>query len=319
MEKDITYINNIELNLQVDFTKERKLDNKILENIAKEVRKIILKATTKAKSGHPGGSLSSTDIITYLYFEFLKHNPQNPKWPLRDRFVLSKGHAAPALYAVLALCGYFPVTDLNTLRQIGSHLQGHPDMNKTPGVDMTTGSLGHGIGAGVGMALGLRLSYKDEAPKVIILLGDGETQEGSVWEAFNTAAHYNLSNVCIIMDNNNLQIDGRVDEIMNIYPLMEKLKTFGFNTIEIDGHDFDQIRYAFSLFRMVSDFDKYSLEKQKKTLNILEKNNLKPYRPTFILAKTIKGKGISFMENEVKYHGKPLSEEELKQALMELI
>lgn len=319
MEENLTYIDNINLDLNLDFTQERRLDNKTLENIAKEIRKIILKATTRAKSGHPGGSLSSTDIITYLYFEFLKHNPQNPKWPLRDRFVLSKGHAAPALYAALALCGYFPVTDLNTLRQIGSHLQGHPDMNKTPGVDMTTGSLGHGIGAGVGMALGLRLSYKAESPKVVVLLGDGEAQEGSVWEAFHTAAHYNLSNICIIVDNNNLQIDGRVDDIMNIYPLMEKLKAFGFNTIEINGHDFDQIRQALFLFKMVSDFDKYSLEKQKEILNTLEKYNFKPYRPTFILAKTIKGKGVSFMENEVKYHGKPLSEKELQQALKELV
>jgi len=318
LKKDITYIDNVDLNLDIDFTKKRKLDNRTLENIAKEVRKIVLKATTRAKSGHPGGSLSAADLLTYLYFEFLKHNPQNPKWALRDRFVLSKGHAAPALYAILALCKYFPVTDLNTLRQIGSHLQGHPDMNKTPGIDMTTGSLGHGIGAGVGMALGLRLSYNVDAPKVVVLLGDGEAQEGSVWEAFNTAAHYNLSNFCVILDNNNLQIDGRVDEIMNIYPMMERLKTFGFNTIEIDGHNFDQVRYALSLFDMVSNFEKYSLEEQKRVLNILEKHNFKPYRPTFILAKTIKGKGISFMENEVKYHGKPLTEEDLKRALGEL-
>ncbi len=274
------------------FKKERELDLSTLRAIAREVRKDILKMTTAANSGHPGGSMSATDIMVALYFMFMRHDPENPNWESRDRFILSKGHSSPALYSILAMCGYFPSKELLKFRKIDGNLEGHPDMNKTPGVEISTGSLGHGIGASVGMALGLKLS--NSPSRVYCMIGDGEMQEGSVFEAFMSASHYNLDNLCVILDNNNLQIDGPVDEVMNIYPVMEKLKAFGWHTIEIDGHDFKQIIDALKEFERVK------------------------YKPTFILAKTVKGKGVSFMENRVEWHGKALPPELLEKALAEL-
>ncbi|WP_456395845.1 transketolase [Desulfurobacterium sp.] len=272
--------------------KNRDIDNSTLRAVAREVRKDILKMTTNANSGHPGGSMSVADILVTLYYYKMRHNPDNPNWEERDRFVLSKGHVSPALYSVLARCGYFPVEDLMTFRKIDGNLQGHPDMLKTPGIEISTGSLGLGIGAAVGMALGLKLSGLDS--RVYCVIGDGEAQEGSVWEASMAAFHYNLDNLCVILDNNNLQIDGPVDEVMSIYPAMEKWKAFGWHVIEINGHDFDEIRAA------------------------LDEADTVKYKPTMIVAKTIKGKGVSFMENRAEWHGKALSPEQLKEALKEL-
>jgi len=272
--------------------RNRDIDDATLRAIAREVRKDILKMTTEAQSGHPGGSMSAADVMVALYFYKMRHDPSNPKWEKRDRFVLSKGHVSPALYSVLARSGYFPLKKLKEFRKLGGDLQGHPDMNKTPGVEISTGSLGHGIGAAVGMALGLKLSGSDS--KVYCMIGDGEAQEGSVWEASMAASHYNLNNLVVILDNNNLQIDGPVDEVMSIYPAAEKWRAFGWKVIEINGHDFEEIRRA-----------------------LVEADSSR-FKPVMIVAKTVKGKGVSFMENRAEWHGKALPPELLKEALKEL-
>ena len=267
-------------------------EKKQLMATACKVRMNAVRGVHAAKAGHPGGSLSAADMFTYLYFKEMKIDPANPKWEDRDRFVLSKGHTAPGLYAALALRGFFPVDDMDTLRQIGSHLQGHPNMNETPGVDMSTGSLGQGISAAAGMALAAKYQKKD--CRVYTLLGDGEIQEGQVWEAMMFAAHYKLDNLCVIVDNNGLQIDGKVADVMSPYPIPEKLAAFGFEVVEIDGHDFDQIEAAF--------------EKAKATKG----------KPFGIVMKTTKGKDVSFMENNAGWHGKAPNDEEYAQAMSEL-
>ena len=267
-------------------------EKKQLMAAACKVRMGAIKGVHAAKAGHPGGSLSAADLFTYLYFKELCIDPKNPKWEDRDRFVLSKGHTAPGLYAALALRGYFPEEDLLTLRQIGSHLQGHPNMNLTPGVDMSTGSLGQGVSTAAGMALAAKYQGKD--CRVYTLLGDGEIQEGEVWEAFMFAHHYKLDNLCVIIDNNGLQIDGRVEDVMSPYPIPEKLRAFGFQVYEIDGHDFEQMETAFNQAR--------------ETKGV----------PSAIVMKTVKGKGVSFMENQVGWHGKAPNDEEYKQAMEEL-
>ena len=257
-----------------------------------EIRKNIVDMIYKANSGHPGGALSIADIISYLYFYEMNVDINNPKDEIRDRLVLSKGHASAALYATLAQKGFFSKEELKGFRNINSILQGHPDMKKVPGVDMTTGSLGQGLSAANGMAIAGKLDEKKY--RVYAILGDGELGEGQIWEAAMTSAHYNLDNLCVIVDNNNLQIDGTVDKVMNSYPIDEKFKAFGFNVINIDGHDFEQIRIA--------------LEEAKKCKG----------KPTAIIAKTIKGKGISYMENQCSWHGKAPNEQEYNIALEEL-
>ena len=260
--------------------------------IAKKVRVNIIKMLEKSQSGHPGGSLSAVEILTALYFKEMKIDPTNPKWIDRDRFVLSKGHATPVLYGTLAERGFFPKDELNKFRKMGSMLQGHPDMKDIPGVDMTTGSLGQGLAAANGMALAGKLDNKDY--RVYALIGDGESQEGLIWEAAMLAAHYKLDNITVFLDNNGLQIDGKNKDIMNIDPIDEKFKSFGWNVLTIDGHSFEEI------------FD--AIEKAKNTKG----------KPTMIIAKTIKGKGISFMENQVGWHGKAPSVEEAAKALEEI-
>ena len=272
--------------------RNRDIDEATLSVIAREVRKDILKMTSAVNSGHPGGAMSATDIIVTLYYYKMRHNPEDPKWEKRDRFVISKGHVCPALYSVLARTGYFPFEKLNEFRRIDGDLQGHPDMRKTPGIEISTGSLGHGIGAAVGIALALKLDKSDS--RVYCMIGDGEAQEGSVWEATMAASHYNLDNLCVILDNNNLQIDGPVDEIMSIYPMMEKWRAFGWHVIEINGHDFGEIKAA------------------------LDEADTVKYKPTMIVAKTVKGKGVSFMENRAEWHGKALPPDLLREALKEL-
>ncbi len=267
-------------------------DVKELEKIAKQVRVGIIEQVYNGKSGHPGGSLSCADILTVLYFNQMNINPENPKAEARDKFVLSKGHASPALYSTLAHRGFFDVEELKTFRNIESKLQGHPDMNKVPGVDMTTGSLGQGLSVANGMALSSKLN--SEGLRVYCLVGDGEIQEGQIWEAAMSSAHYKLDNLCLIVDNNNLQIDGEVDKVKNIYPLDDKFRSFGFEVIKIDGHNISQIIESF--------------EKAKKTKE----------KPTVIIANTIKGKGVSFMENQAEWHGKAPNDEQYKQALEEL-
>lgn len=263
-----------------------------LMKTANEVRKGIVTAVHSAKAGHPGGSLSAADIFTYLYFEEMNIDPKEPKKADRDRFVLSKGHTAPGLYSVLAQRGYFPVEDLKTLRHTGSYLQGHPDMKHIPGVDMSSGSLGQGISAAVGMAIAGKLDNADY--RVYTLLGDGEIQEGQVWEASMLAAHKKLDNLVLIVDNNNLQIDGAIDEVNSPYPIDKKFEAFNFHVINIDGNDFDQIDAAF---------------KEAKTVK---------GRPTAIIAKTIKGKDVSFMENQAGWHGKAPNDEEYAVAMADL-
>ena len=259
---------------------------------ANEVRKGIVTAVHAAKAGHPGGSLSAADIFTYLYFEELNIDPKEPKKADRDRFVLSKGHTAPGLYSALAERGYFPKEDLLTLRHVGSYLQGHPDMKHIPGVDMSSGSLGQGISAAVGMAIAGKMDEADY--RVYTLLGDGEIQEGQVWEASMLAASHKLDNLVVIVDNNNLQIDGTIEEVNSPYPIDKKFEAFNFHVINIDGNDFDQIDAAF---------------KEAKTVK---------GQPTAIIAKTVKGKGVSFMENQVGWHGKAPNDEEYKVAMEEL-
>lgn len=268
------------------------MDEQRLKAIASEVRTDILKAVSSAKTGHPGGSLSATELFTYLYFEQMNIDPDDPKKEDRDRFVLSKGHTAPGLYSVLAERGYFPKEELWSLRKIGSFLQGHPDMKHTPGIDMSTGSLGQGISAAVGMALAAKLI--EESYRIYTLVGDGELQEGQVWEAAMFAAHRNLDNLTVIVDNNNLQIDGAIDEVNSPYPIDEKFEAFGFHVITIDGHDFTQIEAA--------------MKEACETKN----------KPTAIIAKTVKGKGVSFMENRAEWHGKAPNEEQLEIALSEI-
>jgi len=263
-----------------------------LKLTANKVRKDIVRMITKAKSGHPGGSLSAADVVTALYFKVMRHNPENPKWEDRDRFILSKGHAAPLLYAVLAESGYFEVKELLTLRKLGSRLQGHPDMKRLPGIEISTGSLGHGLSVGNGMAIAGKLNKRGY--RVYILLGDGECQEGQVWEAAMTASHYKLDNVTAILDYNGLQIDGPVKDVMNINPISNKWRAFGWYVIEINGHDFKEI------------FD--SFERVKKLKG----------KPSIIIAHTTKGKGVSFMENVVDFHGKAPTKEQMVQALKEL-
>lgn len=267
-------------------------EKKQLMAAACKVRMGALRGIHAAKAGHPGGSLSAADLFTYLYFKEMNIDPANPKWDDRDRFVLSKGHTAPGLYAALALRGFFPMDDLDGLRQIGSHLQGHPNMNLTPGVDMSTGSLGQGVSAAAGMALGAK--YRGKSCRVYTLLGDGEIEEGQVWEAFMFAAHYHLDNLCVIIDNNGLQIDGKVSDVMSPYPIPEKLRAFGFEVAEIDGHDFDQMEAAFAKARATSG------------------------KPFAIVMKTTKGKGVSYMEDQVGWHGKAPNDEEYAQAMTEL-
>ncbi len=267
-------------------------DHKGLNEIARIIRRDIVSMIHRAKSGHPGGSLSVVEILTALYFDEMNVDSSNPKMEDRDRFVLSKGHAAPALYATLVEKGYFDKEELNGLRKIGRMLQGHPDMKGTPGVEISTGSLGQGFSVACGMAMASKL---DNAPwNVYTLLGDGEVQEGIVWEAAMSAAHYKLDNLIAFLDNNGLQIDGDTESVMSLGSIVDKFKAFGWNVIEIDGHDFDQIFAA--------------LDMAKSTVK----------KPTMIIAKTIKGKGISFMENQAGWHGTAPSDEELEKALLEL-
>ncbi len=268
------------------------LVKKELQIAAANVRKCVIEGTYNAASGHPGGSLSIADIITYLYMYKLHVDPKNPTMEDRDRFVLSKGHTAPALYGALALKGFFPVEDIKTLRKPGSHLQGHPSLGKTPGIDMSTGSLGQGISVAVGMALGAK--RKNAGYRVYAVLGDGEIEEGQVWEAAMFAAAKGLDNLVAVVDNNNLQIDGTIEEVNSPYPIDEKFAAFGWNVIQIDGHDFDQIDAAFTAAEACKG------------------------KPTAIIAKTVKGKGVSFMENQVGWHGKAPNAEQYQQAMDEL-
>lgn len=263
-----------------------------LQKTANEVRKGIVTAVHGAKAGHPGGSLSAADIFTYLYFEEMNIDPKDPKKADRDRFVLSKGHTAPGLYSVLANRGYFPVEDLPTLRHLGSYLQGHPCMQETPGVDMSSGSLGQGISAAVGMALAAKMDGKDY--RTYTLLGDGEIQEGQVWEASMFAGHRKLDNLVVIVDNNGLQIDGKIDDVCSPYPIDKKFEAFNFHVINIDGNYFDQIDAAF--------------KEAKATKGM----------PTAIICKTVKGKGVSFMENNAGWHGKAPNDEEYATAMADL-
>ena len=265
---------------------------KQMEITATKVRMGIIEGVYNAKSGHPGGSLSIADTLTYLYFAKMTVDPNNPLMPERDRLVLSKGHTAPALYSVLAQRGFFPAQELKTLRHIGSKLQGHPVYKKVPGVDMSTGSLGQGISAACGMALSGKLS--EDYYKVYAVLGDGEIEEGQVWEAAMFAAHYQLDNLVAIVDNNGLQIDGRIKDVMSPYPIDEKFRSFGWHVITIDGHDFNQIEKAFNEAENVSG------------------------QPTVIIQKSIKGKGVSFMEDQVSWHGTAPNEEQYNQAMTEL-
>ncbi len=264
---------------------------KELENKARQIRRLIIQMLAKAGSGHPGGSLSSTDLITALYFAILRHNPKEPNWPDRDRFHMSKGHCCPLWYAVLAESGYFPIEQLWSLRQLGSILQGHPD-RRTPGVTVASGSLGQGLSVGLGMSLAARIDKKDY--RVYCLLGDGEVQEGNIWEAAMAASHYKCDNLCAILDYNGFQIDGRTKDIMDLEPLVAKWQAFGWHTVEIDGHNMKQI---------LSAYQEVKVSKGK---------------PTIIMARTIKGKGVSFMENVADFHGRAPTKEEAERALKEL-
>lgn len=263
-----------------------------LKQIAKQVRKGIIEQVYSAQSGHPGGALSVADILTVLYFDEMNIDKKDPNKENRDRFVLSKGHASAALYSVLAAKGFFEEKELKTFRNIESNLQGHPDRNKVPGVEMTTGSLGQGLSAANGMAISAKLRNQDF--RVYCVLGDGEIEEGQVWEAAMAAAHYKLDNLCVIVDNNNLQIDGEIGKVMSSYPIDEKFASFGFEVMNIDGHDIEEIKKAFEVARTIK------------------------CKPTAIIAKTVKGKGVSFMENQAGWHGKAPKEDEYTQAIKEL-
>ena len=267
-------------------------EKKQLQITACKIRMGIIESTYGAKAGHPGGSLSATEMLTYLYFKEMNIDPKNPKWADRDRFVLSKGHVTPGLYSTLAQRGFFPVEDLPTFRHIDSYLQGHPNMNMVPGVDMSTGSLGQGVSVAVGMAKGAK--HTGKANRVYALLGDGEIQEGQVWEACMAAAHYDLDNLCIVIDNNGLQIDGNIADVMSPYPIVDKLAAFGFHVIAIDGHDFEQIEAALAEAKTVKG------------------------KPSAIVMKTVKGKDVSFMENNAGWHGKAPNDAEYAQAMSEL-
>ena len=267
-------------------------EKKQLQITACKVRMGVIESTYGAKAGHPGGSLSAAEVFTYLYFKEMNIDPKNPKWENRDRFVLSKGHTTPGLYSALANRGFFPVEDLPTFRHIDSYLQGHPNMNTVPGVDMSTGSLGQGISTAVGMAMAAKYTGKEN--RVYTLLGDGEIQEGQVWEACMAASHYKLDNLCIVVDNNGLQIDGAIADVMSPYPIVDKLDAFGFRTVAIDGHDFDAIEEAFQVAKATKGM------------------------PTAIVITSIKGKGVSFMENDAGWHGKAPNDAEYEQAMAEL-
>ena len=271
-----------------------KQENLALQKAACKVRMGVIESTHGAKAGHPGGSLSAADLFAYLYNKELRVDPANPKWEDRDRFVLSKGHTAPGLYSALAYRGFFPVEDLPTLRHIDSYLQGHPNMNTVPGVDMSTGSLGQGVSCAAGMAKAAKYLHKDNV-RVYTLLGDGEIAEGEVWEAFLFAAHYKLDNFCVIIDLNGLQIDGATKDVMNTDPVDSKLRDFGFRVVSIDGHDFAQIEGAIKYFHAQTG------------------------APTAILMHTTKGKGVSYMENSVGWHGKAPNDEEYRTAMGELL
>ena len=277
--------------MKENFVKSREERTKRLEEIALKIRRHIIRDIYEAGSGHPGGSLSATEIITALYFYIMRHDPKKPKWENRDRFVLSKGHSCPALYAALAESGYFDVKELLTLRKLGSRLQGHPSM-KTPGIDICTGSLGQGLSVAVGMALGARLDRK--LYRVFVLLGDGELQCGEVWEAAMAAAHYKLDNITAIVDRNRLQIDGNTEKIMSIEPLPFKFKAFGWHVTEINGHNFNEI------------------------ISAIENGFKIKGKPKVVIAHTTKGKGVSFMEGSVAFHGKPPNDEQFKIAMKEL-
>lgn len=271
---------------------EEAMDIKALEKTAAEVRVGVVKAIHNAGSGHPGGSLSAADIVTALYFSEMNVDPKNPKMEGRDKFILSKGHAGPVQYSALALKGYFPVEDFMTLRKLGSKFQGHPDMNKVPGIEMSTGSLGQGFAAAGGMAIANKLN--NDPGRIYVLLGDGEIQEGIVWEAAMSAAHYKLDNMVGILDYNGLQIDGRNEDVMTVAPVADKFMAFGWNVLEINGHDFEEILDAFAKARECKG------------------------KPTMIVAKTVKGKGVSFMEDNAGWHGKAPNDEETEQAVAEL-
>lgn len=271
---------------------EEVMDIKSLEKTAAEIRCGIIKAIHNAGSGHPGGSLSAADIVTALYFDEMNVDPKDPKMKGRDKFILSKGHAGPVQYSALAVKGYYPMEDFMTLRKLGSKFQGHPDMHKVPGIEMSTGSLGQGISAAGGMALANKLD--NDPGRIYVLLGDGEIQEGIVWEALMSAAHYKLDNMVAILDHNGLQIDGKNEDVMTVAPVVEKFQAFGWNVIQIDGYDFEQILDAFKQARACKG------------------------KPTMIVAETVKGKGVSFMENNAGWHGKAPDEEQTKQALAEL-
>ncbi len=287
----ITDRTQIEITFQggIDLTAQEK---KELLVAAWKVRMGIIEGVHAAKAGHPGGSLSAADVLTYLYFKEMNIDPANPKMENRDRFVLSKGHTAPGLYSTLANRGFFPVEDLKTLRQIGSYLQGHPNMHTVPGVDMSTGSLGQGVSAAAGMALAAKKKGMDV--RVYTLLGDGEIEEGEVWEALMFSAHYKLDNLCVIIDNNGLQIDGPIDRVMSSYPIVDKLRAFNLETVEINGNDFEELETAF--------------RKARETKG----------RPFGIVMKTIKGLGVSYMENNVDWHGKAPNDEQYEEAMKEL-
>jgi len=272
--------------------KSQCIDIKSMEERSKVIRRHVVRMLAKAGSGHPGSSLSTVDLLVALFYNKLRHNPQQPAWPDRDRFVMSKGHGCPALYAVLAEMGYFGIDKLDTLRQFGSILQGHPCMKTTPGIEISGGSLGQGLSVGLGIALAAKLDKKDY--RTYVMLGDGEIEEGQVWEAAMAASHYKADNLCAIIDQNGLQIDGFIHEIMSSYPIPDKWRGFGWHVIEINGHDYKAISSAYD-----------EAEKIKG-------------RPTVIVAKTIKGKGVSFMENQVDWHGKAPSKEEAERALAEL-
>ena len=274
--------------------KEAKFDLSIpeLEKMAKQLRRHVIRMIATAGSGHPGGSLSAADIVTALYFKVLRHDPKNPHWPDRDRFVLSKGHVAPILYAALAECGYFPVEELSTLRKLGSRLQGHTDMRLIPGVEMSAGSLGQGLSFGIGMTLAGRLDKRDY--HVYVLLGDGECEEGQIWEAAMLAPDFKIDNLTAIVDNNGIQLSGRCCDIMGLEPLAEKWRAFNWHVIEIDGHDMKQVVQALNEARKIKG------------------------KPTAIIAHTIKGKGVSFMEGNVDFHGKAPNTQETEIALKEL-